>query len=106
MTLHVISDMPRTCHGGKAEGVGHRKGHRARGNGGVPASASGRGAQRDRLLSSFLIRIVQFSVVGTRILSLMRWWQWKAYELERALDAEINFNPIHHVTATGSREPK
>jgi glycosyltransferase involved in cell wall biosynthesis len=36
---------------------------------------------------------------------MMRQWQRKALKLGCALDAEINFDLIHHVTATGFREP-
>jgi glycosyltransferase involved in cell wall biosynthesis len=36
---------------------------------------------------------------------LMRRWQWKAYQLGRALDAEIDFDLIHHVCTIGFREP-
>ena len=36
----------------------------------------------------------------------MMWqWQRKALQLGRALDAEIDFDLIHHLTATGFREP-
>src|ERR1035441_9909937 len=34
-----------------------------------------------------------------------RHWQWRAYQLGRALDAEIDFDLIHQITATGFREP-
>ena len=36
---------------------------------------------------------------------MMRHWQWKAYQLGRALDAEIDFDLIHHVCTIGFREP-
>lgn len=36
---------------------------------------------------------------------MMRHWQWRAYQLGRALDAEIDFDLIHHVNAIGFREP-
>src|ERR1035438_224466 len=36
---------------------------------------------------------------------MMRQWQRKALQLGRALDAEIHFDLIHHVTATGFRDP-
>jgi glycosyltransferase involved in cell wall biosynthesis len=36
---------------------------------------------------------------------LYRNWQWRAYKLARTLDAEFNFDLIHHVTTTGFRDP-
>src|SRR5208337_3176890 len=36
---------------------------------------------------------------------LYRHWQWRAYLLGRSLDAQIDFDLVHHVNATGFREP-
>ena len=36
---------------------------------------------------------------------LYRYWQWRAYRLGRALDAQVNFDLVHHVNGTGFREP-
>lgn len=36
---------------------------------------------------------------------LYRRWHWQAYQLASTLDAKINFDLIHHITATGFREP-
>jgi glycosyltransferase involved in cell wall biosynthesis len=36
---------------------------------------------------------------------IYRRWQWRVYRLARDLDAQIDFDLIHHVTGTGFREP-
>jgi len=53
----------------------------------------------------FTSRVFNFPLWEFVFYPAMWHWQWRAYKLGRSLDAEIDFDLIHHVTATGFREP-
>jgi glycosyltransferase involved in cell wall biosynthesis len=53
---------------------------------------------KGRSFRIFLLDALYYSLIYRR-------WQWRAYLLARDLDAQIDFDFIHHVTGTGFREP-